>query len=592
MTRPGIGWVACFFLGTLLLFGSAVPGTAQETYLDVRDPEPVRVAPGSTGTTTLAIQIRDGWHVNANPASEPFLIPTELAVVESEAVQSFRVNYPEGSEYEFSFASESIRAYEGEVDLPIQVGVASDVAEGNRVESLRLTYQPCDDENCLPPRSRTVDLTVMVDATAGEQILGQSEGESTWWGLLAGSPDLDLMELLSERGIGIGILVTFGLGLMLNLTPCVYPMVPVTIGYFGGRDEHPLTDRIVQALLFLAGLVLIYTMLGALAGWTGAMLGLVLQQPAVLVTIALILIGLSGVMFGWYRVRIPEPILRSSDRLGRGLGSFGMGMTLGVIAAPCLAPATVALLTFVGRTESMVLGAGMFFVLSLGMGVPYVVLAVFSSSLSSLPGAGRWMGWVKTLLGFLILAVAWYFLWGLVPTNWFAYGLILLVVVAALVLSYRVRPRSLWMSAVRTGAILLVAGGLIVATHDVLIDSEPPIDWVPGQQVLDGNFNQRPSMVYVRADWCPPCKQMEVTTFHSETLADRLEANRVTPVKLDVTQQPEGVNQQWVTEHEIVGVPTLVFLDEEGRPLPNLRIDGYATSGQIASRLDRLGRTE
>ncbi|MFB6357314.1 MAG: protein-disulfide reductase DsbD family protein [bacterium] len=406
----------------------------------------------------------------------------------------------------------------------------------------------------------------------------------------AGAIDASALDRTFSGGHWIwGIGIVFLLGLALNLTPCVYPMIPITVGYFGGQKQEKSSRKLLDACLFVLGMALIYTILGAMAGATGQVLGTALQHPVIQGFLALMMITMAAASFGMIDIRLPEPIRRESEDFGRRLGTFGMGMTLGVVAAPCLAPATVALLTYVGQTGGAVQGAGLFFVLSLGLGLPYVFLAVFSSSLHHLPGAGRWMDWVKKVLGYLMLGVAIYFSWSLIPTRSFAWLIIIWASLSGIDLMVTELPE-LWRDRlIRGGIVLLVASGIIYWTTMNLLLFESKLEWTSGKAFIQQKKPyDKPVFVYVSADWCVPCREMELTTFRDSEVKRTLA--RFQLVKLDITETPGITVGRWMERHDVQGVPTMIFLNRNGEEETSLRAEGYINGRQLLNRLQKLKR--
>jgi len=384
--------------------------------------------------------------------------------------------------------------------------------------------------------------------------------------------------------------VVFLLGLSLNLTPCVYPMIPITVGYFGRDERGGGSARLLDALLYLLGMTVVYSLLGAMAGATGSVLGAALQSPVVLVGVALLLSVMAGSMVGLYRLRVPRAVLRGSRDLGRGLGTFGMGMTLGVVAAPCLAPASVALLVYAGRSGSFLTGALLFFVLSLGLGLPYVGLAIFSRHLASLPSAGRWTAWVQKVIGWLLLGTALYFLWPLMTDRWFGYLLVAWLVLGGATLALVDLPSRSSLFAARLLLLLIGVALGVWWVGEGLLEARPPGLWRSGRSVIHGADTrlEGPVVVYVAADWCLPCRRMQMTTFRDRRLRRAL--REVEAVKVDITRAPPPDIEAWLHERRVFGVPTILFFDGEGREIEDLRAEGYLSAAGFRKRLRRLRR--
>ena len=207
----------------------------------------------------------------------------------------------------------------------------------------------------------------------------------------------------------MALLFVFIGGLALNLTPCVYPMITITVSYFGGGGERSVGKAFRTSLVYCLGMVITYSSLGLLAALTGSLFGALLQNPVVLVLIAALLIGLALSMFGLYEIQPPRFLLERATGLSSKAGYVGvffLGAMIGIIAAPCLAPFVVALLTFVAQLADPWLGWWLFFVFACGLGLPYIVLGTFSGLLGRLPKSGTWMVWVKRVFGVGLLAVA------------------------------------------------------------------------------------------------------------------------------------------------------------------------------------------
>ncbi|MBI1992736.1 MAG: cytochrome C biogenesis protein, partial [Candidatus Omnitrophica bacterium] len=203
-------------------------------------------------------------------------------------------------------------------------------------------------------------------------------------------------------------------GLALNLTPCVYPLIPVTVSFFANQSRHRLGYTALLASCYVLGLAVTYSLLGLAASLTGGLFGALLQRPGVLISVALIMVALGLSMCGLFELRVPSSI---SSRFGSGrmglVGALIMGLTVGIVAAPCIGPFVVGMLLYVSQLGSPVIGFWLFFTLALGLGTPYLVLGLFASRLDRLPKAGAWLVWVKQVLGCVLFGVALYLIFPL-----------------------------------------------------------------------------------------------------------------------------------------------------------------------------------
>jgi len=212
------------------------------------------------------------------------------------------------------------------------------------------------------------------------------------------------------------LLGIFAGGIALNLTPCIYPLIPITVSYFGGRSARGRRNLMFHGACYVGGLAVTNSVLGVFAALTGGLLGSALQHPIALALVAAILIFFATSLFGLWELRMPHGLTQAAAKTWTGyLGSLFMGMTLGIVASACIGPFILGLLTWVATIGSIWIAFLIFFTLSLGLGLPLFFLALFSGQLSKLPRSGEWMLWVKKLLGWILVGMAAYFIRPLWP---------------------------------------------------------------------------------------------------------------------------------------------------------------------------------
>ena len=234
----------------------------------------------------------------------------------------------------------------------------------------------------------------------------------TLYALLQIEPSGGLAEALSQSPI-VSLAVLFGAGVLTSLTPCVYPMIPITAAVIAGtsREDQPKSRTVALTLTYVVGLATVYAVLGAIAGWSGQLFGTVSASPWALLAIGNLLLFFALAMFDVIPVRVPQRLIAWAG--SRGGGSYGavfiLGATSGIVAAPCGAPAFAAVLAWVAATRAGLMGFVYLFVFSLGMTALLVVVGLFSGSLSRLPQSGKWMVTVKRVAAVIMLGVAQYY---------------------------------------------------------------------------------------------------------------------------------------------------------------------------------------
>lgn len=400
---------------------------------------------------------------------------------------------------------------------------------------------------------------------------------------------------LFQSGLLLTLAGVFFGGLALNLTPCVYPLIPITVSYFGGRGTDKAGLLAVHSLFFLLGLALTNSTLGVAAALTGGLLGSALQHPAVLIVIATILVTLALSFFGLWELRLPGFLTQAASRSYGGYGgSLFMGLTLGVVAAPCIGPFLIGLLTYVASTGNPYLGFLLFFTLSLGLGIPLATLAFFAGKLDRLPRSGEWMIWVRKGLGWVLVAMAAYFINPLFASQ--LAGIILLsavILTAGVHLGFIDRTTGTfrgfgWLK--KGIGIALV----LLATYQIgsAVTRGPGVTWQPySEQLLKQAVRvEEPVIIDFYADWCAPCRELEQITFHDPEIV-KLAKNDFVMIKVDLTRKGDAINEYLLRQYEIKGVPTVVFLNSQGRERRDLRVVDFLPPQQFLKHMTVVRNT-
>ena len=549
------------------------------------------VHPGGSFQIAVIAQLEEGWHVNANPPTLDYLIPAEL-VLESQNDFTFgEAQYPPSLQLKFSFADRVLDVYEGRFVVKVPVGVVGGAAPGETVIRGLLRYQACNDEICLAPVQREVGIPVFVanleqpSRPIHSDLFGSvAMGSGPPAG---GGVGTDVADLIAEKGLFLTFVSIFVLGLALNLTPCVYPMIPVTVSYFGRQSEGKTSTVFALALVYVLGIAITYSVLGLIAALTGQLFGALLQNPWVLMGIAVIMLGLALSLFGVYQIQAPAFIRnRVSQGSGGGvLGALTMGLVVGIVAAPCVGPVTLGLLTYVGASGDPWLGFWMFFTLSLGLGSPYVVLATFSSGLKQLPQSGMWMLWVEKLFGFALIGLALYFVAPLFP-DWLVSLLILALAGSSGVYlgwvdkTNHQSSKFFWMKKA-VGCLLLLMGVLAILPRE----TGTGVAWRPYEAVYldEAQAEGRPVILDFYADWCIPCRELDRFTFTDSEVVQAV--GPFVRLKVDLTQYDSPQAEELRQRFGVSGVPTLVFLDSHGQEVQQARVVGYLGARAFLERV-------
>jgi thiol:disulfide interchange protein DsbD len=448
-----------FVLFAALLFLQSSLGTAsaqEEPRIPVRVVASPRAIPaGGEGFLDIALDIPSGTHIQIND----FL----FARVEApEGVSLGALSLPAAQEYEGD------PVYKGRLALRVPFSLPSDASPGELTLKVRVGYQACTETPvfiCFPPNETVVDVPLRVLPAGGGPAAAGFLPEGSAGGNI---PEGDSLANRVERALARGSLVAFLLvflgGIAMSFTPCVYPMIPITISYIGGRSRGKL-GGFVLSIFFVLGIAITYAILGVFAAQTGALFGSAMQSPLVLLLVALVLLGMGASMFGAFDIVLPASVQTGMQkRVPRGgfVGAVLMGAVTGLVASPCVGPVLIVLLTWVAKVGNVFLGFWLLFTFAWGLGMLFLVLGTFAGAINALPRAGEWMAVVKHVFGVILVVMGFYYLKPVIGETafWLLLGAFAIFVAAFTGAFHRLPEAPSWMMQFRKGLgiVILVLG--------------------------------------------------------------------------------------------------------------------------------------
>lgn len=498
--------------------------------------------------------------------------------------------------------------YYDEVEVP--VGLIRGAGEAQSI-NVDIDFQGClTDGICYPPMTRSL----VVELPAATEATGSTRTPENVTRATGGSEQDRLALALSETPL-LALALFLLAGVLLAFTPCVFPMVPILSGLIAGEGDEINTGRAFRlSLVYVLSMALVYTAFGVVAGVFGQNLQAVFQHPAVLITFAALFVVLSLAMFGFYELQLPSRVQTKLNELsnrtegGTLMGAAIMGALSALVVGPCVAPALMGALIYIGQTGDAVLGGAALFSMAMGMGIPLMVWGTSAGKL--LPRAGAWMNAVKAVFGVGLLALAIWMLERILPAAvvmalWGSLAIACAVYLGALTrLEIGVSGwRKLWQA---LGIILLVLGiaqwlGALTGGRDWTrplghlqtggVSQTIQAPTFANVETLDQLQSavaaaQAPVFLDFYADWCVDCVRMERRTFVDPAVATRM--GEFALIKVDVTAYNSD-HQAILSHFGLIGPPALLFFSQ-GQELGDLRRFGFMPPNEFLAHLDQVAQ--
>lgn len=567
---------------------------------------------GSENTLILQWKIREGYYLYANKFN--FKIT---------GADFGEINFPKGETKNDEFFGEvEIYKHGLEVQIPLQ-NIAGEV-------TLEVTYQGCWTEGvCYPPitKKHTFNMTATgeqsvepapvirtpVSATPVDSTATVSTQP------LAPAQELNeedkIVKFLEDNGFFAIIALFFGIGLALSFTPCVLPMVPILSSIIVGQGDISKKRAAFLSLIFVLAMAVTYTIAGVIAGLSGENLQILLQNPYVLVSFSIVFVALAFSMFGYFEIKLPNALntyltkVSNKQQGGNIVGVAIMGFLSALIVGPCVAPPLAGSLIYISQTGDAFLGGAALFAMSIGMGVP---LMIVGSGAGSLPKAGTWMDSVKYLFGVIMLGMAIYILDRVLDPAYILILWALLFTIAPIALgalSALGAESSPWQRIYKAFLLLLLGYGVLLMVLLARGGLESggtltaPLKGLGGgssvvASVQKVEFKKVTNLTALKqelqaggivmldfyADWCIYCKEYEKSVFNAPSVAPKLGEFKL--LKVDITKNSDD-DKQMMAEFGVVAPPAILFF-KNGKELRAKRIIGELNAEEFLAHINSV----
>jgi thioredoxin:protein disulfide reductase len=581
--------------GLLLAAGAGF----SQAKIDVRlSAEPDRLPAGGTGRLVVEISMPEGTHITAPPEGLFGVVPDS-----AQGLRFLDPKYPDGVPDKYG------KVYKGAFRVIVPFSAAAGAAPGERRVRAVVTVQQCGESQgvCYAPEDVAVEAVVAIGpAAAGGSVQSAADADGPSGSEAGGPAKRDLAgrvaEALERGSLAAFLLVFFG-GLLTSFTPCVYPMIPITMAVIGARSSGKKLGGFVLSLFYVLGIAVTFSALGVIAAKTGSLFGTFMNHPVVTVLIALIFLGMGLSMLGAFVMQMPPALaskLRGKKR-GGFLGIFLTGLVSGLIVSPCISPLLVVILAWVAKKGSLLLGAGLLFSFALGLGVLFVVIGTFSGALKALPKSGRWMEIIERGFGILLVTLALVFVRPVIGhflyvCAWSAYLIVFGTFLGAFsALDKEARGADKIRKAAAVFLVLL--GGILLwsavqaraagVSPGSVAARESSVSWITSEEeaFTEAKSTGVPLLIDFAADWCAACRELDGKTWPDPAVIDAV--GRFVPLRLDMTKTTEAVRAAQ-KKYGIVGMPTVLVVDPSGKELG--RFTGFKGPEETAEFLEAHGR--
>lgn len=490
-------------------------------YLSVQGAGPVAENPVQVQIQIQPKEVPQGGMVQAvadftiAPEHHVFVDNLKFELDNKEGFFLDRWNAQPTQRFQDPFSKKERLTLEGQASLFSWLHVPQDIAFGERIIKFSITYQVCSSKICQFPKTLKFDLPLQITTVMGEK-----------------KTDLADFSSIMAKGKPWAYIFAFIGGLLTSFTPCIFPMIPITISVIGASSAgRRKWEGLILSIFYVLGIALTYSVLGIIAASTGAFFGSFLGNIWVVSTISAVffLMGLS--MFGLFEIQVPAFIRNKigTKKTGNGFaGAFAAGLISGVVASPCIGPVLVSILTYVAQTAEIFFGFTLLFTFAVGMGLIFIVLGTFSGLATKLPRAGKWMNNIKILFGVILIFMSLYYLKPFFSLN-------------------------------SDKAVTTQLTGLFNMPYSAAL-------------VENAAKHKKPVIIDFWAEWCVACHELEEKTYTSKDVIH--ESKKFLLLKVDATHMTEEL-EALLKKYDVLGLPTVIFIGADGQVRKDLTVTGF-----------------
>lgn len=554
--------------------------------------------PGQSGDLQIKLKLPKGYH-----AYEDMF---RLNLLEPDGFKISGFKLTPVHEFYDKFSKKSRRGVEESSTMTAHLEAPLKFEKATSQLVLELTYQACSDTFCLFPVTKRIATPCKLIGASPEPIL-QSPSDSA-------APTLSsknvfsadyFAEMLNKGGFMVFFLA-FLAGILTSFTPCIFPMIPITLAILGDHSEkRSRRENFLISCIYVLGIATTYSILGLIAASSGTLFGASLGNPYILSLVCFVFLAMSLSMYGLFELQMPAWVRQKfGGKVSTGnrhLTIYLTGLFAGIVASPCVGPVLVTILAYVATHQSKVLGFFLLFTYAIGLGLIFIVLGLSNQFTRLLPRSGPWMNGIKFILGSLMLSAFYYYLNLLVPVRAFEVALgIGLIAVSSVFGAFKpAKTPSLGLQKGLMIALLIIGCGyLSFGVFDLRaltesrfisetgVSKTQQLNWQPYSEALLQKAVQekKPVIIDFWAEWCAACHELEQFTFSDARV--RALSEQFVLLKFDATQNSDQL-RYLKKKYAIQGLPTVIFYNPQGVWLQALTLINYEDATKFLKRMDK-----
>ncbi len=543
--------------------------------------DPLQLEPGQIKSVRLTIEMPKGFHAYSDQFKVMAMNPE---------FNAGQITLSPEIEFYDKHNKKTKKGLFEKGEIQVQIEAPENLSSMPQKINFDLRYQICSEQVCFLPQKKNISLNI--NSTS---LKITPEGAEKFSLFSAGSIENQL-----SKNFLLTYFLVFLAGILTSFTPCIFPMIPITLSILGHDAETKTrTQNVLRSLFYVLGIALTYATLGSIAALTGALFGKALANKYVISSLVVLFVLMAISMWGFFEIQVPA-FIRNKFGTGKSHGYFGaliMGLVAGIVASPCVGPVLVSILSFVSSTQNAWLGFTLLFTYAIGLGLIFIVLGFSSHLIKKLPRSGPWMDLIKFLLGLLMIGAAFYYLQYVLYFKYWVIvlGLSLMVISfwkgafnfkkrhplkQSLALAFFIFSTTLTLLAVFKIEYVMPLFNESTATEN----PTGAIQWIPySEKILQQAVSEnKPVLVDFFAEWCAACHELEEKTY---TKAEFIELSKqFVLVKVDATEDTEDV-QKILTQYNIKGLPTVVFVNRKGAILNDLTFTQFLDWNELKPKV-------